>query len=283
MQILRTRAELLGFSLERQQRGQRIALVPTMGNLHAGHLSLVKAAGEDAACVIVSLFVNPTQFGPKEDFQHYPRTEADDVERLRELNVDAVFIPAVEEMYPSEMMSTVAVPDLSERLEGQSRPGHFQGVATIVLKLLHLSRANTLWLGRKDYQQWRLLQRMVEDLDLPCEVLAGPTVRESDGLAMSSRNQYLNPSERQKAPVLHSALQQVASRIEAGERDWLVLQRAAEQMLREAGLEPDYLQVCEAESLQPAAQNSSLLVILAAARMGTTRLLDNVEVNILSA
>lgn len=283
MQILRTRAELLGFSLERQQRGQRIALVPTMGNLHAGHLSLVKAAGEDAACVIVSLFVNPTQFGPKEDFQHYPRTEADDVERLRELNVDAVFIPAVEEMYPSEMMSTVAVPDLSERLEGQSRPGHFQGVATIVLKLLHLSRASTLWLGRKDYQQWRLLQRMVEDLDLPCEVLAGPTVRESDGLAMSSRNQYLNPSERQKAPVLHSALQHMASRIEAGERDWLVLQRAAEQMLREAGLEPDYLQVCEAESLQPAAQNSSLLVILAAARMGTTRLLDNVEVNILSA
>lgn len=277
MRIIRDRAELLQFSAAVQQQGESIALVPTMGNLHEGHLSLVRGALQQVDCVIVSVFVNPTQFGPHEDFHKYPRTEARDIDQLQALSPTAVFIPTVEDMYPAEATTYVEVPALADILEGASRPGHFRGVATIVMKLLNLSRATQLWLGRKDYQQYRLLQTMLADLDLPCEVIAAETVREADGLALSSRNQYLSESERQRASLLHQELQHIKQQILQGSSDFVALQKAAIQGLQQQGFEPDYVEIRESHSLKPATADDPK-VILAAARLGRTRLIDNIAV-----
>lgn len=264
-----------------RQQGQRIALVPTMGNLHAGHLSLVEQAKQQADRVVVSIFVNPTQFGPHEDFDRYPRTLAADTEQLTAAGVDAVFSPSVAAMYPREKadMATVMVPGLSEVLCGAHRPGHFSGVATVVAKLLNLVQPQVALFGKKDYQQWRIIERFVADLNLPVEIIAGETQRESDGLAMSSRNQYLTPQQRSTAALLAQTLQATAAQIRAGSKNYSSLEKAAMQILSTAGFVVDYYQICCADSLKPPVAAAQELVVLAAARLGTTRLIDNITTN----
>jgi pantoate--beta-alanine ligase len=275
-----TTVDMLRARIQFWRRGnQRIAFVPTMGNLHAGHLRLVTRARELAERVVVSVFVNPLQFGPKEDLASYPRTLEADRKALENLGVDLVFVPEVEEMYPRGLApaTRVQVPELGERLCGASRPGHFTGVTTVVAKLFNMVQPDTALFGRKDYQQLAILRRMVADLDWPIDIEAVDTVREPDGLAMSSRNQYLDTAERRLAPQLFQTLQQLAARIRNGERDFATLGTSAMEGLRSAGFEPEYVEVVDADSLE-APQEGRPLVVLAAARLGRTRLIDNLLV-----
>ena len=277
MKILETATDMQARSAAWQRAGERIGLVPTMGNLHAGHLSLVEQARARTDRVVVSIFVNPLQFGPNEDFERYPRTFEADVEKLAALGVDAVFHPAVEVMYPRWPQPTVvrADPDLAARWEGTARPGHFDGVATVVLKLFHLVRPDLAVFGQKDFQQWRILSRMVEDLNVPVEMVRAPIAREADGLAMSSRNQYLDERQRAIAPALYATLRRTAEALLAGTPVADALEAGATG-LREAGFDAvDYLALCDAETLAPLDAVCPDAVLLAAARLGTTRLLDN--------
>jgi pantoate--beta-alanine ligase len=256
--------------------GRPIGLVPTMGALHDGHMSLVRAAVAECRPVITSIFVNPAQFGPGEDFQKYPRTLEADRLRLEEAGVDYLFAPDAGEMYPQGFRTWVNVEGLSDRLEGRVRQGHFRGVTTVVLKLLEIVQPQKAFFGRKDAQQARLIQQMARDLHVDSEIIVCPIVREPDGLAMSSRNAYLSPEERRAATVLHRALDDARRVIERGERDALRLVAAMREVIRGEPLaQPDYVELVDAETLEPVTRLRGTCLALLAARFGATRLIDN--------
>ena len=259
--------------------GERIAFAPTMGNLHAGHIDLIHAAKTHAPRVVASVFVNPLQFGPKEDFGRYPRTLPDDQQKLAAAGCDLLFAPSVEEMYPHGLPLTtqVQVSKVSEGLEGAFRPGHFEGVATVVNVLFNLVQPDVALFGEKDWQQLAVITRMVRDLHLPIEVIGVPTRRESSGLAMSSRNQYLSDAERTTASVIYATLMTVAHELKQGSRDFNGLEQAGMQALQAHGFEPQYVAIRSPDLQSPANENKSL-VILAAALLGKTRLIDNLKV-----
>ncbi len=275
-EVAQLRAKVAGW----RRDSLEVAFVPTMGNLHAGHLALIEEARRHAERVVSSLFVNPMQFGEGEDFEAYPRTLEEDRARLEAVGTDLLFAPPVEVMYPrpAEEQTRVAVPGLSDILCGASRPGHFVGVATVVCKLFNLVQPDVAVFGKKDYQQLMVIRRMVEDLNLPIEIIGLDTVREADGLAMSSRNGYLSAEERDRAPLLYQCLQQSAEQIAAGADDFEMLRREAEQRLRGGGFRPDYFTVRSARDLSDADANDRELVLLAAAYLGKARLIDNLEV-----
>lgn len=259
-----------------RQMGMSIGFVPTMGYLHEGHLSLLRAARAQCETVVLSIFVNPTQFGPQEDYERYPRDLERDLELARQTRVNLVFTPTPQQMYPEGYSTFVEVEGLTERLEGAFRPGHFRGVATIVLKLFHLVQPDKAYFGLKDYQQLKVIQRMVRDLHLPIEIVPMPTVREPDGLAMSSRNTYLSPEERQSALSLYRSLQVCLRLLEAGERRGWEIQRQGIGILSADPLvQIDYLEVCHPETLEPLEIVGQSAVILGAIRVGNTRLIDN--------
>jgi pantoate--beta-alanine ligase len=261
---------------------ERIAFAPTMGNLHAGHISLATLAAAAAPRVVMSIFVNPTQFGPSEDFAAYPRTLAED-QKLISANggVDLLFVPSADEVYPFGLDDAVRVqlPALSRDLCGASRPGHFDGVASVVCRLLNIVTPDVLYLGQKDYQQYVLMQRMVADLKMPVELRLGPTHRELDGLAMSSRNRYLDAEQRRRAPALHAALQRVRDELRTGARDLEQLTRRARTELEQAGFQPDYVEVRRRGTLEAVdSPRDESLVVLGAAWLGRARLIDNLFV-----
>ena len=261
-----------------RSRGKRLALVPTMGALHEGHLSLVRLAARDADRVMVSLFVNPLQFGPQEDLGSYPRDTRRDLGLLAGEPVDAVYLPTGETMYPEGFAARVTVSGLDSRLEGAARPGHFVGVCTVVLKLLNAVEPDVLWLGQKDAQQCAVLERLVRDLDLPVRVKRGPTVREPDGLAMSSRNAYLNPEERAQAPALFQALRLAQAAARSGERDPGALRALVSGHLAGAPLARlEYVEVVDARTLEPLARVAGDVLVALACRIGPARLIDNVR------
>lgn len=257
--------------------GQTIAFVPTMGNLHAGHIALVENARQHADRVVVSIFVNPTQFGPKEDFANYPRTELQDQEKLTANGTDLLFLPSVEEMYPHPLRTKISVKDLSDMHCGASRPGHFDGVALVVCKLLNIVLPDLLFMGEKDFQQLAIIRELVADLNLPVQVNGIATIREEDGLAMSSRNGYLSASERQAAPKLYKSLCAVRDAILAGTENYLELIEQQSKILQQAGFVLDYFQICRSTDLLPATPADSQLLILTAAKLGKTRLIDNIR------
>lgn len=265
-----------------QLSGQRIAFVPTMGNLHAGHLSLVKKAKANADIVVVSIFVNPLQFGAEEDLDNYPRTLAEDSEQLAALGVDVLFTPTVSDIFPRglEQQTFVEVPGISYMICGASRPGHFRGVATIVSKLFNMVQPNIAFFGEKDYQQLQVIKAMVTDLSMNVEVVGVPTMRHADGLAMSSRNGYLTDVERAIAPAIARVLNHIKAQIESGNRHFKQLISEGNDELKEAGFKPDYIEIREAFTLQAASFEDKELVILAAAFLGKTRLIDNLQVSL---
>src|ERR1700733_7149583 len=256
--------------------GRSTGFVPTMGALHAGHLSLVRAARAETQPVIASIFVNPTQFGPSEDFQKYPRTFEADSKQFEDAGVDYLFAPQASEIYPPGFRTWVNVEGLSERLEGKARPGHFRGVSTVVLKLLEIVQPDKAYFGRKDAQQARILQQMARDLHLDSEIIVCPIVREPDGLAMSSRNGYLDPAERRAATILYRALDGARVSIVRGERDALRIMAAMRELLRTEPLaEPDYVELVDAETLEPVTMLRGECYALLAVRIGPVRLIDN--------
>ena len=260
-------------------RGERVAFVPTMGNLHAGHISLIELARRHGERFVASIFVNPMQFGPNEDFNHYPRTPDRDARMLEEAGCDLMFQPDVGEMYPSspQIATRVEVPGLSDILCGEFRPGHFAGVATVVAKLFSIVQPDVAVFGEKDFQQLTVIRRMVVDLCLPVRMVGAPTMREADGLAMSSRNQYLEPAERERAPLIHAALQRAVARIAAGDADLAALEREGAESLARAGFRVDYFSVRRVEDLLAPGPGDRDLVVLAAARLGRARLIDNLR------
>ncbi len=262
--------------------GERIGFVPTMGNLHAGHLALLREAAARADRVVVSIFVNPLQFGPGEDFASYPRTLAEDLGKLATERCDLVFTPSEAAMYPHgrEQATRVEVPGLSDMLCGVSRPGHFAGVATVVAKLFNLVQPQLAVFGEKDYQQLAVLRRMVADLKFPIELIGVATCREPDGLALSSRNRYLGPDARRAAPALYASLRRTADALRSGRRDFVALQHAGMDTIRSAGLEPEYFEVRRQAGLEAPSEADSQLVVLAAARAGRARLIDNISVDL---
>lgn len=265
---------------ERLESEQAIAFVPTMGNLHEGHLALVRLAKQHAKCVVVSIFVNPLQFGPNEDMDKYPRTLAEDCTRLRDAGADVVFTPSVSELFPVPQSVTLALPAISTQLCGAFRPGHFSGVATIVLKLLNIVQPTAVIFGKKDYQQLHLLRMLVDQLNLPVQIVAGETVRATDGLALSSRNGYLQPDEREQAVRLMNNLHQIKQSLLAGEHAYAELEMRAKTDLEAHGWRVDYIVICAQRNLQTPRADEKSLVILAAAWLGKTRLIDNLEVTI---
>jgi pantoate--beta-alanine ligase len=262
-----------------RKAGERVAFVPTMGNLHAGHGSLVTAARARADRVVVSIFVNPLQFGPNEDFAAYPRTPEEDRKLLHALQVDMLLTPEVDEIYPRGQQSTarVHVPELENILCGAFRPGHFMGVATVVTKLLNLVQPDVALFGEKDFQQLMIIQRAAVDLCMPVEIIGVPTSREDDGLARSSRNRYLTAEQRVLAPSIFRALDATRAAIEAGETNFEALEQAGMQALRQAGFRPDYFSIRDAETLANPSAHTNNLVVLTAARIGRARLIDNVR------
>lgn len=261
--------------------GRRIGFVPTMGALHEGHARLIEVARAECDFVVVSIFVNPTQFGPNEDFAKYPRTLDADRELCARMGTDVIFAPAAEEMYPAGFRTSVEVQGLQDRLCGASRPGHFRGVCTVVLKLFNIVQPDLAFFGQKDAQQAVIIRRMVRDLDLPLEIRTVPTVREADGLAMSSRNRYLNPEERRHAPALFQSLQQAEKLIAAGERDPGQIESSISERLGQVpGLRIDYVRAVSAETLErpPSLQGATLIAL--AVFLGSTRLIDNIQIHV---
>jgi len=264
--------------IARQARadGRIIGLVPTMGALHEGHASLVARAKQECSPLIASIFVNPKQFGPNEDLAKYPRTFENDTEKLKQLGVDAVFAPEAAEIYPKDFSTYVHVEGLSERLEGRSRPGHFRGVTTIVMKLLQIVQPHRAYFGRKDAQQARLIAQMARDLNLDSEIVVCPIVREPDGLALSSRNVYLNPEERKAATVLYRALEDAKRELATGVRDALHLQAVLRRKLESERLAAvDYAEIVDAASFEPLVRVGRACYMLLAVFIGKTRLIDN--------
>ena len=262
----------------RLEREPDNVFVPTMGNLHDGHIQLINIAKPRAVCTVVSIFVNRLQFGPREDFDRYPRTFEADCTRLREAGVNVVFAPDEKEIYPEPQTFVVEPSDLQYLLEGAHRPGHFRGVATVVLKLFNLVMPHSAIFGKKDYQQYIVLRDMVRQFALPIEIIPAETVRAPDGLALSSRNGYLSPDERREAPRLYSVLNKVRAELEAGARDFQRLDQEAMTELTRHGWRPDYVAVRRQADLRQPTERDRELVILAAARLGRPRLIDNIEV-----
>jgi pantoate--beta-alanine ligase len=262
--------------------GRRVAFVPTMGNLHPGHVSLIEMARSHGDRFVASIFVNPMQFGPNEDFAHYPRTPAQDARMLADAGCDLMFMPDVTEIYPngSERATRVEVPGLSSILDGEFRPGHFEGVATIVAKLFHIVEPDVAVFGEKDFQQLTIIRRMVADLCMPITIIAAPTVRDPDGLAMSSRNQYLTDEERKTAPVIHQLLHSATERLRSGDRDFAAIERNGLQALEAGGFRPDYFAVRRADDLSTPQADTRHFVVLTAARLGRARLIDNLQVGV---
>lgn len=265
---------------EAAQRGraenQVIGFVPTMGALHEGHVSLVRRARQKCSRVYASIFVNPKQFGPKEDLATYPRTLDTDLKKLETLGVDAVFVPEPSDIYPLDFRTSVNVEGLSDRLEGRARPGHFRGVSTVVLKLFEIVQPHFAYFGRKDAQQIRIIQQMIRDLNLGVETVVCPVIREPDGLALSSRNAYLDSDEREAATVLHRALAAVQAEIASGTRDAVSLQNRARDVLQKEKLvSADYVEVVDENTFEPVTRVSHTSYFLLAAFVGTTRLIDN--------
>jgi len=266
---------------EQRRSGRRIGFVPTMGNLHAGHHSLIALAREHAGFVVASIFVNPTQFGPNEDFARYPRTPGQDAEALAQTGCDLLFMPTVETMYPLGVANAVriSVPGIADILDGASRPGHFDGVATVVARLFNLVQPDVAVFGRKDYQQWLVVRALVRDLGFPVTIVGAPIVRESDGLAMSSRNQYLDDRQRAQAPLIHEVLLSVADQVSHGMQALAAIEAAAHERLSHGGFVPDYVVVRRGDDLgMPEPGQRDGLIALVAARLGGVRLIDNREI-----
>ena len=262
-----------------RKQQERIALVPTMGALHRGHLALVEAARRRCERVVASLFVNPKQFGPREDFTAYPRDEAADLAKFREAGVDLVFAPTVEEMYPAGFITTVRVAGIGDELEGAHRPGHFDGVATVVSKLLLQCLPDIACFGEKDYQQLLVVRRMARDLDIPVKIEGIATMREPDGLALSSRNVYLSPEERRIAPLLYRVLNDTAAALAANPENVAATLQNGLAELRQAGFAPDYLELRDAADLSRMSRLDRPARLVAAAHLGRTRLIDNIPVD----
>ncbi|PAV27519.1 pantothenate synthetase [Tamilnaduibacter salinus] len=281
MKTIHTVQELRQQLGDERDQGRRIALVPTMGNLHEGHLALVRRATELGDTVVTSIFVNPMQFGPNEDLAQYPRTLPDDQEKLAANGNHIVFAPNVHEVYPNGLdnQTSVSVPGVSEGHCGASRPGHFDGVSTVVTMLFNMVQPHVAVFGEKDFQQLAVIRKLTRDLFLPVEVIGVATTRESDGLAMSSRNGYLSESERATAPALYQTLLQTAQALGDGSKDFAALERAAREALTQAGFCPDYVNIVNSLNLEPATPDDRQLTILAAAFLGDTRLIDNVSVS----
>ena len=277
MKICLSIAEARAACRELRAKGKRLGLVPTMGALHAGHLSLVRAAKAQCGSVVVSIFVNPTQFGPKEDFAKYPRPFDADCAALEEEGVDVVFAPAVEEMYPKGETTWVTVEGLSEKLDGASRPGHFRGVTTVVSKFFHVIGPDVAFFGQKDAAQLAVIRRMVRDLNFPVEIVGCPIVREADGLAMSSRNAYLSSEERRRALALSRSLREVERAFREGERNARALAQAGRAaMAQEPEVRLDYFEIVDPDTLDPVERVTENTLIAVAAYVGPTRLIDNV-------
>jgi len=265
---------------ERLQREPNNVFVPTMGNLHEGHIDLIRIAKPKAACTVVSIFVNRLQFGPKEDFERYPRTFQNDCDKLRSTGVDVVFAPDEKEIYPEPQTFAVEPSDLQHILDGAFRPGHFRGVATVVLKLFNMVMPHAAIFGKKDYQQYLVLRDMVRQFALPVEIIPAETIRAADGLALSSRNAYLNPAERAEAPRLYALLRDAREKIAKGERNYQRIELEAMALLSQSGWAPQYVTVRRRTDLQVPAPEDGELVVLAAAYLGKTRLIDNIEVTL---
>ncbi|MGA3087190.1 MAG: pantoate--beta-alanine ligase [Terriglobales bacterium] len=277
MRVCSTIPEARAGCREARTRRQSVGLVPTMGALHEGHLSLVRAARTQCDAVVVSIFVNPTQFGPSEDWSKYPRHFERDCRLLEAESVDMVFAPPVEQMYPAGGVTWVQVEGLSERLDGRSRPGHFRGVTTVVAKLFHILEPDAAFFGQKDAAQLAVIRRMVKDLNFPLEIVACPIVREPDGLAMSSRNAYLNREERVRALVLYDSLQQAQQKFQSGERTAATLIAAAKKVLcRDPEIRLDYFEIVDPDTLDPIGHISRKALAAVAVYVGSTRLIDNV-------
>jgi pantoate--beta-alanine ligase len=282
MEMVQSKAELDEYLETWRHQREHVALVPTMGNLHAGHLSLVELAAEHAERVVVSVFVNPTQFGEGEDYEDYPRTLKRDTQRLRKIDADILFVPTVETVYPFglENATMITVPGLTRNFCGASRPGHFDGVTTVVGRLFALVQPDVAVFGQKDYQQQLVIRHMTADLSLPIRIITAPTVRDPDGLAKSSRNQYLTDEERSIAPQLYVTLQAIGKELQTGKRDYGALERSAAETLDAAGFKTDYVAIRRAENLEIPDRDCDEIVVLAAAHLGDARLIDNVVVTI---
>lgn len=282
MLVTHTKQELAEQIDEWRHNGDHIALVPTMGNLHAGHLSLVELAREHAERVIVSIFVNPTQFGDGEDFDKYPRTLERDKRHLKMTPADMIFAPDVETMYPfgPDKATIVSVPELTEDFCGAARPGHFDGVTTVVARLFAIVQPDVAIFGQKDYQQQLVIRRMAEDLSLPIGIITGETIRDDDGLALSSRNSYLTDVERALAPTLHATLAKTGQELQSGRRNFAELEAEGSQRLTDAGFELDYFSIRRALNLEIPDRDCDDLVVLVAAQLGAARLIDNIVVTI---
>ncbi len=275
-----TIAEIRAWVRKTRVAGKTIGFVPTMGALHIGHVSLIRAAAARCDSVVVSIFVNPTQFGPGEDFEKYPRPLEKDLALCEQNGADAVFAPSPREMYPRENLTWVTVEKVSEPLCGRFRPGHFRGVATVCTKLFNIVGADLAFFGQKDAQQVAVIQRMVADLNLPLEIVVCPTVREPDGLAMSSRNQYLSPQERKEATVIYRSLQKSAELIRTGEKDVARITAQMREVLRQVpSLRIEYVSLADAATLEDLPRVQGKVLIAVAGRLGSTRLIDNIVVD----
>ena len=276
MQIITAISEMQSLSDGFRKQGRTIGFVPTMGFLHAGHMSLMQRARQECDVVVASIFVNPIQFGPNEDFDRYPRDEAGDRATCETAGVDVLFMPTASAMYPGSPSVFVIVEGISDILEGAIRPGHYRGVATVVTKLFHLVKPHKAFFGQKDYQQCAVIRRMVKGLDMDVDVVVLPTVREQDGLAMSSRNSYLSADERRTAAVIYRALSAAEQLAKTGTRQPVALKDKIQAVVREEkGIEIDYLEIVDPESLAPLASAQDSMVLLIAVRIGRTRLIDN--------
>ncbi|MGD8783274.1 MAG: pantoate--beta-alanine ligase [Thioalkalispiraceae bacterium] len=281
MQVINSNWEIAPIVREWRRNAERIGFVPTMGNLHEGHLRLVRVAQHHSDRIVVSIYVNPMQFSENDDFNNYPRTMQKDLQKLEQLGVDLVFTPGDQSMYPQgvENSSFVEVPSwLANQLEGAHRPGHFRGVATVVAKLFNIVQPDLAVFGEKDFQQLMVVRRLVEDFNFPIEILGEATVREGDGLALSSRNQHLTKEERQRAAGLYATLSDIRERILLQNMTFTDLEQAAIMQLEKQGFSPDYVAIRNSEDLQEPENLTDSLVILAAARLGKTRLIDNLRV-----
>lgn len=282
MQVIRSKEELKETLIGWRHHDEHVALVPTMGNLHQGHVSLVDLAREHAERVVVTVYVNPTQFGAGEDFEEYPRTLERDTRRLRKVRADVLFVPDDATVYPFglDVATIISVPGLTENFCGASRPGHFDGVTTVVARLFALVQPDVAVFGQKDYQQQLVIRHMTEDLSLPMRIITAPTVREKDGLAMSSRNAYLTDEERETAPALYRVLAGLGRKLETGNREFKALEAEGRAALQEAGFKVDYLAVRRAQNLAEPNRDCDELVVLAAVFLGKARLIDNVVITI---
>ncbi len=282
MHVVHDTEELRAQLDEWRADGEHVALVPTMGNLHVGHISLVELAREHAERVVVSVFVNPTQFGAGEDFDEYPRTLERDKRRLRKAEADLLFAPNADTVYPFgiEQATLVTVPYLTDQFCGSARPGHFDGVTSVVARLFALVQPDVAVFGQKDYQQQLVIRRMTEDLQLPIQIITAPTIRDEDGLALSSRNSYLTDSEKAIAPVLYETLSRIGEQLQSGNRDYATMEATGLAELEAAGLEPEYLAIRRALDMREPDRDCDEIVVLAAARLGKARLIDNIVVTI---